>query len=198
MTDIVLISALRDETQDLFDDILTVVYSGVGKVNAALAAANAIEKYNPKFIINFGTAGSHKVEPHTLVDCNKFIQRDMHVKELGFDFGVTPFEEDVPRVLEFSSSGNMNMTCGTGDNFVASSGELECDVVDMEAYAIAKACYLSGVGFISYKYITDGASDDAAGQWQANCKKGAAKFLDVLAEISMSAQFFRGCMIEDE
>ena len=114
MTDIVLISALRDETQDLFDDILPVVYSGVGKVNAALTAAKVIEQYNPKLIINFGTAGSHAVEPHTLVDCNKFIQRDMHVKELGFDFAVTPFEEDVPTVLEFSSSGGMNMTCGTG------------------------------------------------------------------------------------
>ena len=44
MTDIVLISALRDETQDLFDDILPVVYSGVGKVNAALTAAKVIEQ----------------------------------------------------------------------------------------------------------------------------------------------------------
>ena len=190
MTDIVLISALRDETQDLFDDILPVVYSGVGKVNAALTAAKVIEQYNPKLIINFGTAGSHAVEPHTLVDCNKFIQRDMHVKELGFDFAVTPFEEDVPTVLEFSSSGGMNMTCGTGDNFVASSDELGCDVVDMEAYAIAKACHLAGVDFMSYKYITDGAGEDAAAQWTENCKKGAAKFLEVLAEASMSAQFF--------
>ncbi len=190
MTDIVLISALRDETQDLFDDILPVVYSGVGKVNAALTAAKVIEQYNPKLIINFGTAGSHAVEPHTLVDCNKFIQRDMHVKELGFDFAVTPFEQDVPTVLEFSSSGGMNMTCGTGDNFVASSDELGCDVVDMEAYAIAKACHLAGVDFMSYKYITDGAGEDAAAQWTENCKKGAAKFLEVLAEASMSAQFF--------
>jgi adenosylhomocysteine nucleosidase len=184
MSDIVLISALRDETQDIFDDILPVVYSGVGKVNAALAAARVIEQYNPKLIINFGTAGSHAVEPHTLVDCNKFIQRDMHVKELGFDFAVTPFEEDVPRVLEFSPSGNMSLTCGTGDNFVAASGELGCDVVDMEAYAIAKACHLAGVDFVSYKYITDGASDDAASQWQENCKKGAAKFLDALMGMS--------------
>ena len=190
MADIVLISALRDETQGLFDDILPVVYSGVGKVNAALTAAKVIEQYNPKLIINFGTAGSHAVEPHTLVDCNKFIQRDMHVKELGFDFAVTPFEEDVPTVLEFSSSGGMNMTCGTGDNFVASSDELGCDVVDMEAYAIAKACHLAGVSFVSYKYITDGANENAAEQWLANCKKGAAKFLEVLAEASMSAQFF--------
>ena len=184
MTDIVLISALRDETQDLFDDILPVVYSGVGKVNAALTAAKVIEQYNPKLIINFGTAGSHAVEPHTLVDCNKFIQRDMHVKELGFDFAVTPFEEDVPAVLEFSSSGDMNMTCGTGDNFVASSDELGCDVVDMEAYAIAKACHLAGVDFVSYKYITDGANENAAEQWLANCKKGAAKFYDVLQGIT--------------
>jgi len=183
MTDIILISALRDETQDLFDDLLPVVYSGVGKVNAALAAAQAIQEHKPRLVINFGTAGSHKVPPHTLLDCNKFIQRDMHVKELGFDFAVTPFEEGVPTVLEFASSGGRNLTCGTGDNFVASSDDLQCDVVDMEAYAIAKACYLNNVDFVSYKYITDGAGENAAAQWQANCKKGAAKFLDVLREL---------------
>jgi hypothetical protein len=43
---------------------------------------------------------------------------------------------------------------------------------------------------MSYKYITDGAGEDAAVQWTENCKKGAAKFLEVLAEASMSAQFF--------
>ncbi len=183
MSDVILISALRDETQDLFDDMLPVVYCGVGKVNAALTTAKAIERYHPRLIINFGTAGSHVVEPHTLVDCNKFIQRDMHVKELGFDFGVTPFEDAVPPVIEFSSGGIMSLTCGTGDNFVASSGVLGCDVVDMEAYAVAKACYLAGIDFVSYKYITDGASENAAEQWQANCKKGAKKFHRVLREI---------------
>ena len=59
-----------------------------------------------------------------------------------------------------------------------------CDVVDMEAYAIAKACHLAGVDFVSYKYITDGANENAAEQWLANCKKGAAKFYDVLQGIT--------------
>jgi len=183
MTDIIMISALRDETQDLFDDVLPVIYSGVGKVNAALTTAKAIEQYKPKLIINFGTAGSHSIKPHTLVDCNKFIQRDMHIDALGFGYGITPFEEDIPRVIEFSSSGNMNMVCGTGDNFVAASDKLECDVVDMEAYAIAKSCHLSSVDFVSYKYITDGADENAANQWKENCAKGAIKFYDILKSV---------------
>ena len=33
-------------------------YIGVGKVNAVFNTLNAIEKYSPKQIINFGTAGS--------------------------------------------------------------------------------------------------------------------------------------------
>ena len=180
MTEVVLIAALRVETQDLFDHLLPVVYCGVGKVNAALATAEAIRRYQPRRILNFGTAGSHLIAPHTLVDCNRFIQRDMHIKELGFDFGVTPFDEGVPRLLEFSAHGSMNLTCGTGDNFVASSEDLGCDVVDMEAYAIAKACYLSGVDFVAYKYITDGASEEAAAEWLSNCRKGAGDFLEVL------------------
>ncbi|MBF93581.1 MAG: hypothetical protein CMH58_00245 [Myxococcales bacterium] len=182
MADVVLIAALREETQDLFDDILPVVYCGVGKVNAALHTARLLQRYQPRSVINFGTAGSRVFAPHTLVDCNKFIQRDMHIKALGFDLGVTPYDHDIPRVLEFPSSGPMNLTCGTGDNFVSSAEALECDVVDMEAYAIAKACYLGGVDFISYKYITDGANEQAANQWLANCRKGASRFHELLTQ----------------
>jgi len=54
------------------------------------------------------------------------------------------------------------------------------DVVDMEAYAIAKCCYECDVDFVSFKYITDGANDDAASDWNENCKKGAVAFVEIL------------------
>ncbi|GIT34761.1 MAG: hypothetical protein Ct9H300mP4_10800 [Gammaproteobacteria bacterium] len=37
---------------------------------------------------------------------------------------------------------NMNLTCATGDSFVVSDLELDTDIIDMEAYAIAKICFL--------------------------------------------------------
>ena len=48
----------------------------------------------PDLVINYGTAGSRKIKKKTLVDCTKFIQRDMDVTGLGFMRGETPFEQD--------------------------------------------------------------------------------------------------------
>ena len=39
-------------------------YIGVGKVNAVFNTLNAIEKYSPKQIVNFGTAGSLNKNKH--------------------------------------------------------------------------------------------------------------------------------------
>ena len=46
----------------------------------------------------------------------------------------------------------------------------------MEAYAIAKVCYLHNVDFISYKYITD---DGSADDWVSNCHMGTKQFKEV-------------------
>ena len=70
-----------------------------------------------------------------------------------------------------------NLTCYTGDKFRTPS-QYE-DVVDMEAYAIAKVCYLHNVDFISYKYITD---DGSADDWVSNCHMGTKQFKEVLKD----------------
>jgi len=179
---IFVLCALPEESQGLVEKHVSTIYTGVGKINATIAATECILEYNPDLILNFGTAGSHTIQKNTLVDCTKFIQRDMHIKELGFNFGVTPYEHEDTSLLEFSNKNPINkmLTCGTGDTFVSNIKELPCDVVDMEAYAIAKCCFRHNVDFVSFKYITDGADDDAANDWLKNCKKGAEEFLKVL------------------
>ena len=52
-------------------------YIGVGKVNAVFNTLNAIEKYSPKQIVNFGTAGSLDENIKGLVEVSSFFQRDM-------------------------------------------------------------------------------------------------------------------------
>ena len=72
-------------------------------------------------MINYGTAGSRKIKKGKLVDCTKFIQRDMDVTGLGFMRGETPFEKEPPLMLESTSDFNpigRHATCGTGDCFV--------------------------------------------------------------------------------
>jgi adenosylhomocysteine nucleosidase len=53
---------------------------------------------------------------------------------------------------------------------------MDVDLVDMEAYALAKVCKLEGIDFRCFKYITDNANDNAPSDWIDNCKKGAKLF----------------------
>ena len=186
--DILIVCALKIETQGQLDDY-NVLYTGVGKVNATYELVNHLVKMQdlPKLIINYGTAGSRKVKKKTLVDCTKFVQRDMDVTGLGFMRGETPFELDPPLMLDFGITPLNNIkrraTCGSGDSFVEDRTQYYGEVVDMEAYALAKVCYLKDVPFVSFKYITDGADEQAHEDWEANLADGIVVFKDtVLSE----------------
>jgi adenosylhomocysteine nucleosidase len=179
---ILIVSALEVETQDQLN-AYDVVYTGVGKVNATYEMTKFIESWGSEFpydlVINYGTAGSRKIKKKTLVDCTKFVQRDMDVTGLGFMRGETPFEKEPPLMLETKSDFNpigRNATCGTGDCFVEDKSQYYGEVVDMEAYALAKVCYLYDIPFISFKYITDGADEQAHEDWEKNLADGIQEF----------------------
>ncbi len=186
-----IVCALEVETQGLLKDY-DVLYTGVGKVNATFELTKKFGKYGSyipyDMVINYGTAGSRKIKKKTLVDCTKFIQRDMDVTGLGFMRGETPFEQDPPFVIqqqniEFNPIGR-NATCGSGDNFAEDKSQYYGEVVDMEAYALAKVCYLYDVPFISFKYITDGADEQADEDWEKNLADGIKVFKEkILKEL---------------
>ena len=179
---ILIVSALEVETQGQLED-WDVIYTGVGKVNATMTLVDRLTDYNyvkPDLVINYGTAGSRKIKKKTLVDCTKFVQRDMDVTGLGFLRGETPFEQDPPVIIQpqnidFNPIGR-NATCGTGDCFVEDKSQYYGEVVDMEAYALAKVCYNYDIPFISFKYITDGADEQAHEDWEANLADGIVEF----------------------
>ncbi|KAF1048308.1 MAG: 5'-methylthioadenosine/S-adenosylhomocysteine nucleosidase [Herbaspirillum frisingense] len=155
-----------------------VLYCGVGKVNAALCATQAILERRPALIINFGTAG--KIDPlhDGLLEIASVVQRDMMAMPLA-PRGVTPLmpEEQQPPRLE---SGHPGVVCGTGDSFVTAADDWllqqKVDLVDMELFAIARVCRHFGVPWRAFKFITDGADDDAANDWQAKVHLGAELF----------------------
>ena len=187
---ILIVCALEVETQGQLGDY-DVLYTGVGKVNATYKLTTHFGKYGSyipySMVINYGTAGSRKIKKKTLTDCTSFIQRDMDVTGLGFMRGETPFEKDIPFVIPSKCNFNpigRNATCGSGDNFVEDRTQYYGEVVDMEAYALAKVCYMRDVPFISFKYITDGADEQAHEDWEANLADGIEEFKNkVLSEI---------------
>jgi adenosylhomocysteine nucleosidase len=168
---------------------IEVLYTGIGKVNAAIVLTRKLTLASrmgapPPLVVNFGTAGSATLPARTLVACRRFVDRDMNVGALGFAPGVTPFDE-LPPVLEFAPSFPElpEAVCGSGDSFATAHGGFECDVVDMEAYALAKACKLAGAAFACAKYVSDGADADAAEHWKANVAGAADRFVALYREL---------------
>ena len=184
MSNILIVSALHQEIPDRYEGGLenhSILYTGVGKVNATYNLTKILNTFSDEYdlVINYGTAGS-KVY-NGLVDCTKFIQRDMDATPLGFKKGETPFE-DTPSMVDFSHIKNpigKNLTCYTGDSFATDLTPYD-DVVDMEAYALAKTCRNFEIDFVSYKYISD---DGNADDWEKNCGKGVEEFKKILKEI---------------
>jgi adenosylhomocysteine nucleosidase len=176
--------ALREESAGVFEAAgIPVLYCGVGKVNAASALARALTRYAlqgramPR-VMNFGSAGSRLYPTGTLVECHEFVQRDMDVSGLGFALGVTPYDE-APSCLRFEPvfTHLPSAVCGSGDSFATSVTGMDCAVVDMEAYALAKVCWIEKAPFACVKYVSDGADHAAADDWQRNLHKAADEFL---------------------
>ena len=169
MKEIILI-ALEHEAPNManWDNVF---FTGVGKVNAALTAAKVIQKFKPNRIWNFGTAGGILLNEgcHEMVN---FIERDK---------GKCP--ESIEVMLPKDSvtlSFGVGYTCSTGDNFVTNPDlEIPAHVVDMEAFAIAKACLNEHVDFKCYKYVSDSADDTADTSWLDNVQKGEEHFINI-------------------
>lgn len=164
------VAALKDEVPGL--DFFQ--FTGVGKINATHTITQLILKNQPEEIINFGSVGSLKKELKGLIEVTKFYQRDMDVRGLmDLKLGETPFDS----IQEIITKNNGH-SCGTGDNFVQSKIEMDVDVVDMEAYALAKVCKRHNVHFKCFKFISDNADENANNDWLENCKKGSQLFLE--------------------
>ena len=170
-----IIIALEDECPRELMKGWRVVYSGIGKVNALISLSEAVSEERPKTVINFGTAGSVDPSLQGLKEVTSFKQRDMDVRPLGFEIGETPYDD-----INDISSGRPGLSCGTGDNFVSSAQNIDTDLFDMEAYAIAKFCLLNELEFYCYKFVSDNANDEAAEDWKNNVSKGANEFKQLI------------------
>jgi adenosylhomocysteine nucleosidase len=180
----VVVVALPAESAGVFEAAgIPVLYCGIGKVNAAIALARELTRYALRgqampLVLNFGSAGSRHHAAGTLVGCHEFVQRDMDVRGLGFALGVTPYDE-APSCLRFEPifTHLPAAVCGSGDSFATTVSDVECAVVDMEAYALAKVCWYEKASFACVKYVSDGADHTAADDWQRNQHKAADEFL---------------------
>lgn len=166
---------------------LEILYTGAGKVNAAIALMQRLaQQPRPSLVINAGSAGSQTLAAGHVVVATQFHQRDMDATAMGFALGETPFESPIVLSHGLSVANLPQATCYTGDSFVTTAHpELTLEVIDMEAYALAKVCHQLDQRFICLKFITDGADGQAANDW-ASAVVLAAENLALAIQQSLS------------
>jgi len=174
---VILFVALPSELpKELVPNGIDVVYTGVGKVNAAIKATETLKDLDPKdvVVINYGSAGGPEAFVGHLFKCKTFVQRDMDARPFTKET-VTPFDGMIYPTLgnieciEFGTG----LTCHTQDKFE----KKPLAVYDMEAYSIAKVCKIYGFDFTAYKYVSDSGNAD---DWETNHNKGIELFLKEL------------------
>ena len=180
---IVVLTAIDDELDKArAPDGVEVIYTGVGKVNAASAATLALLVLRPSLVVNYGTAGRINESLSGLLEVSDVIQRDMMAMPLA-PRGRVPYSPELDRL----SSGQAGVVCGTGDSFVTTADpwliENKVDIVDMELFAIAQVCQRHSLPWRAFKFITDDANDLAHQDWVANVKDGETLFWDALARL---------------
>jgi adenosylhomocysteine nucleosidase len=147
----------------LFQPLMT----GVGPVEAAvrtgmelarLSAENAL----PDLVVSLGSAGSRRLEQAQVYQAVSVGYRDMDASPLGFEKGRTPFL-DMPAAvaLPFRIPGIDEATLSTGGAVVSGDAydAIDADMVDMETFAILRACQQFALPLIALRAISDGATE---------------------------------------
>lgn len=141
--------------------------TGVGPVEAAVSLTKTLSELAaqhslPDLVISLGSAGSRLLEQAEVYQISSVSYRDMDASPLGFEKGRTPFL-DLPGTvpLPYLIPGLPSATLSTGANIVsgATYDGIEADLVEMETFAILRACQSFGTPLIGLRGISDGKAE---------------------------------------
>ncbi|MCC6001892.1 MAG: 5'-methylthioadenosine/S-adenosylhomocysteine nucleosidase [Pararhodobacter sp.] len=148
--------------------------TGVGPVEAAVSVASALAALSaagqgPALVVSLGSAGSARLEQCGVYQANAVAYRDMDASALGFERGQTPFL-DLPPVVTMPRQvpGIPAASLSTGANIVsgAAYAQIAQDMVDMETFAVLRACQRAALPLVALRGISDGASElTAVADW---------------------------------
>ena len=168
---------------------ITALYSGVGKVNAAVAAQILIDTYHVDAVINAGTAGGihDKIKIFDSVISTQVAYHDMDddiltefhpwLSSVYFDA-----DEKLLSTAKDAFKDRNSVFFGkmvTGDKFIEDKMRTIIDEkysplsVDMETASIAHVCCVNKIPFIAIRTITDTASHDGADSFERNCEQAS-------------------------
>ncbi|WP_298445220.1 5'-methylthioadenosine/S-adenosylhomocysteine nucleosidase [uncultured Ferrimonas sp.] len=158
--------------------------SGIGKVTAAVATAVLIERFEPSYVINTGSAGgfAKSLNIGDVVISSEVRHHDADVTAFGYEMGQLPGQPAAflpdPKLVGIAKAavaqvGEVNAIEGlicTGDSFIADPKRTATMLshfpamaaCEMEAAAIAQTCHQFGTAFVVIRAISDNANDDGA------------------------------------
>nr|WP_321462830.1 5'-methylthioadenosine/S-adenosylhomocysteine nucleosidase [uncultured Cohaesibacter sp.] len=141
--------------------------TGVGPVESAITVASFLARLvasgqKPDLVVSLGSAGSATLEQTEVYQATSISYRDMDTSPLGFEKGKTPFIDlpvDVP--MPFRIPDVREARLSTGGNIVSGVAydAIDADMVDMESFAVLRACMFHDVPMIGLRGISDGKEE---------------------------------------
>lgn len=146
---------------------ITPLMTGVGPVEAAVALTKALAELRaandlPDLVVSLGSAGSATLEQTEIYQAISVSYRDMDASALGFEKGATPFLDlPVTVPLRLHVPGIKEARLSTGANIVSGQAYdgIDADMVEMETFAVLRACQAFGVPLIGLRGISDGKAE---------------------------------------
>ena len=175
------------------------LYSGVCKVNAAIAAQILVDTYKCEMIINSGTAGGMA---ESLKIFDTVISEEVAYNDVGTSI-LTEFHPWLESVY-FKADNKLltlakkavesmhlknNIAFGrmvTGEKFIEDDRRGDINQrfaplsVDMETGSIAHVCYVNKIPFIAIRTITDTAEHSGEGEFEKNCNIASKISADIV------------------
>lgn len=145
--------------------------TGVGPVEAAVGAAAALAACDPPpdLVASLGSAGSRRRPLGEVFQVAAVSWRDVDASRLGISRGRTPFldlEPVQPLAVPLADWPTATLSTGAdvvgGDDYDA----IDADLVDMETWAVLRACQRAGVPLAGFRGVSDGPGELAElGGW---------------------------------
>lgn len=178
------------------------LYSGVCKVNAAVAAQILIDSYHVNTIISAGTAGGME---KTIKIFDTVISTQLAYHDVADDI-LVEFHPWLPSIyfnadekllaaakkIVQNQAVNHPVIFGkmvTGESFIDKNMREIINKkyaplsVDMESASIAHVCYVNNIPFISIRTITDTASRSGVENFEQNCDKASIISKDIVLAV---------------
>lgn len=182
--------------------------AGIGKVNAAMAAAILMERYQPDVLINTGSAGGYNPELQIgdLVISDEVRHHDVDVTAFGYAYGQVPqlpeaFKADEQLMKTAQAAAQVlkgikavKGLIVTGDTFMSDPAKVEfvrktfpkLQAAEMEGAAIAQVAHQFNIPFVVIRSLSDIAGQKSEISFEQFIEKASMNSANLVMEMIKS------------